>query len=365
MLEVKTYNRVQLQQLIASDWFASTAVLPISVIRAQSHLHNPRARQDDVLLTIVFEGSVMRGYLGTLPDDAFHNEQCVHFAWLSCLWVDETMRGKGIARQLLQTVHDAYQGCLMVTEFTPEAEALYARSGFFPAPDKRAGLRAFIRFNTHQLLPRKYPTLKCFTGLFKFLDVSLNTLWQPRLRMVKHPVAQWQEWHSFHQLASDFFTGFRKKSLTQRIPEQLQWIINFPWLKEAASDEDSKRYYFSSVATQFRQRIFVLQQEKQPVALLMLMLRDGHLRVPYFYGNARLDQEALAFLFQFMVDNKAHTLTLYHPELQRAAQQMTALPWLHRRFVYRGYLMSTTMTAQVGEVANHFFYDGDGDAAFT
>lgn len=365
MLEVKTYNRAQLQQLIESDWYGSTTVLPISVIRAHSHLHNPRARAEDVLLTIVFEGSVMCGYLGTLPDDAIGAGQTVHFAWLSCLWVDKAMRGKGIARQLLQTVHDAYQGCLMVTEFTPEAEALYARSGFFPAPDKRPGIRAFIRLNTHQLAPRKYPALKHFTGLFKLFDKSFNTLWQPRLKMVKHHLAQWQEWHNFHDLPSDFFSGFRKKSLTQRPPELLQWILDYPWLREASPDHDSMRYYFSSVATQFRQRIFVLQQEKQPVALLMLMLRDGHLRVPYFYGGANFSREALAFLYQFMVDNKAHTLTLYHPELQRAAQQMTELPWLHRRFVHRGYLMSTAMTAQVGEVTKYFFFDGDGDAAFT
>ncbi|MEL6841973.1 MAG: GNAT family N-acetyltransferase, partial [Bacteroidota bacterium] len=129
---IQTLNAAALRAYIFSDTFDQTPVLPISRHRALSHLANPRLRPDDVIMIFAHsdEGELV-GYLGVLPDEIYLNGKQDRGGWLSCMWVNPITRGQGIGGKLVQAALNAWQGRILVTEFTPAAKRLYDRTEAF------------------------------------------------------------------------------------------------------------------------------------------------------------------------------------------------------------------------------------------
>ena len=96
-MQIKEIRHHQLQAYIDSDEYKSSEYIAISKHRALSHIRNPRAKADDLVLVLIFEKEEMVAYLGVFADD-LHFSTCIeHVGWLSCMWVNPVMRGKGIA----------------------------------------------------------------------------------------------------------------------------------------------------------------------------------------------------------------------------------------------------------------------------
>lgn len=122
MIRIETYNKIQLKELLNSDKFLSFDFLPITKHRALSHIQNPRAKDEDILLTLALEEEKLAGYLGTFPDEIITEENNIKFAWLSTLYVNENFRWKKIDQKLLDQAYLSYNNKIGITEFTKEAE---------------------------------------------------------------------------------------------------------------------------------------------------------------------------------------------------------------------------------------------------
>src|SRR4051812_49201802 len=112
-MDIKTLTPEQLTAFIQTDEFKTMPVVPISTHRALSHQANPRVEEKDVIMILAYEGEKMVGYLGVLADRIFNGTGSFKCGWLSCMWVDPTLRGKGIAKQLLATAFSNWQNHIL------------------------------------------------------------------------------------------------------------------------------------------------------------------------------------------------------------------------------------------------------------
>src|SRR4030042_1368284 len=139
-MEIRRLNKKDLKQFIDSDEFHSMPVIPITKHRALSHLFNPRASDDDLLLLLALEDNRMVGYLGILADFLYDRDTVYKVGWLSASWVDPSMRRKGIAGKLLHEALDAWNNHILVGDWVPTSFGVYQKSGAFTDLACREGI---------------------------------------------------------------------------------------------------------------------------------------------------------------------------------------------------------------------------------
>lgn len=366
-MDIRTYNKEQLGKLIHSEYFKNMPVVPISTHRAISHINNPRASVDDVLMIIAFENDVMIGYLGVLPDFVYDNESKPHkCGWLSCMWVNPTLRGKGIAKQLLANAFKTWDDKIFVTEFTPEAKGLYDRSGNFTHLQIREGLRCYRRFNLHEVLPKKNEQYKPFSKLLQTADAIANIPID-----ILHSVKS-NKINSLHfELVTEineelgkYIQAQQNSSFEKRGRDELNWILQYPWLTESNATEESSKYHFSSVADRFQNVCFKIIWENSIKGYIHFTIRDNHLKIPYAFFETELTHKILNFTYGIMAAHKLNMLTVFHPPIVSYLKKHST-PFIYKRPVKRHYIITRKLSEYFAQNNIPSILDGDADCAFT
>ena len=343
-------------------------VVPISTHRALSHIANPRVEADDKIMFIAFEDNEMIGYLGVLPDCIYNDKgESFKCGWLSCMWVNPDLRGKGIAKSLLQAVFTAWDKRILVTEFTPAAKGLYDASGQFDDLRMNAGLNCYLRFNLHEVLPKKNEKYQTFEPLLKAVDALANIPNGLRLAVTKHKhnfKAQFEPVHYVDNATGVFIQGKQKNSFERRGAAELNWIMKMPWIKQSAPTTESKRYHFSSVANRFENVCFKLRADGKMVGLVLFSLRNNHLKIPYAYFDDEYTADVVEYTYQFMRNYGANMLTIYHSKLVAYIAQHGS-PFIYKRSITRHYIISKILSQSFTQKAKLEIQDGDADCAFT
>lgn len=366
-MEIKTLTASQLINFIVTDEFKKMPVIPISSHRALSHSVNPRLEPNDVVMILAYKQGNMVGYLGVLADRIFEKDNSFKCGWLSCMWVDPKLRGKGIAKQLLATAFSNWQNHILVTEFTPEAKALYDRSQNFDHLKSNSGLRCFMRFNLHEILPSKNPRLKPFTPLLKIGDGLGNLVNKFRLlfKPINTGVLHWKKTEEIDADVANFIDQAQSNSFERRGVVELNWILKNPWLKVSQQTIESKKYHFSSVADKFKNLCFVARNpQSQPIAFLFLSIRNGHMKIPYAFFNETHSAEIAAKIYEVMLAEQVNMFTVFHPALVRHFSD-SQTPFIYKRSIKRNYIIAKALSEHFHNKANIIIQDGDADCAFT
>lgn len=367
-MEIRTLTPAQLKAFIQTDEFKTMPVVPISTHRALSHIANPRVEADDVIMIMAYEEGRMVGYLGVLADWIHNTTGSYKCGWLSCMWVDPTLRGKGIAKQLLATAFTNWNNHILVTEFTPEAKGLYDRSNNFDDLKTNTGLRCFMRFNLHQVLINKKPQLKPLKPVLKLADGFANAFNNLRLLVAKpntQSAVNWQPVAEVDYAIGNFISQFQTNAFEQRTTADLNWILKNPWLKVSPTTDESKRYHFSSVASEFKNLCFAgYNSRNEIVAFMFFSLRDGHLKIPYAYFNNAHTADLVAKVYEVMLAEKANMLTVFHPLLVKHFSNNTT-PFIYKRPIQRNYIITKALSQHFVSKDNISIQDGDADCAFT
>src|ERR1043165_8370282 len=367
-MEIKTLTPAQLLDFIKTDEFKTMPVIPISTHRALSHAVNPRVEPTDVIMIMAYEGNNMVGYLGVLADRIFSDAGSFKCGWLSCMWVDPDLRGKGIAKQLLATAFANWNNHILVTEFTPEARALYDRSKNFDDLRSNPGLRCFIRFNLHQVLSTKKPGLKSLAPLLKIGDALANLangLRTPFVRPNFKGSFGWKQLTEIDSSVAAFIKQHQQGSFEQREAADFNWILQNPWLKVSEPTDESRRYHFSSVAGEFKNLCFAgYDRQNQLKVFLFFTLRNGHLKIPYALFDSTDSAEVIAKIYEVLYTEKANMLTVFEPTLV-AHFENNATPFLYKRRVFRNYIISKILSGHFSNREKVIIRDGDADCAFT
>ncbi|KMQ60267.1 GNAT family acetyltransferase [Chryseobacterium angstadtii] len=359
MTELKTFNKKQLEDFISSGGFEGFDFLPISEHRAKSQIKNLKASDDQVLLILAFYEGKLAGYVGCLPDNFFINGEIFRYAWLSTLYVSEAFRGKRIAKKLLNKAFDEFDGNIVATEFTKEAEALYNMLGVFDYAYPKQGKRYYFRTDASKMIPEKKPETKALTPLFKIGDMVANSLISLKNITAKKTEFRFEILDQIDPESSVFISKFKSR----RNAEEINVFIKNPWVLENKGKED--QYLFSSYAQIFKYFwVKIYDHNNTLTACSLLLLRDGYLKIPYLFCETGLDHFA-DFLSYFIVKNKVKALTSYQKDLNKELAKSKTFPKIYERDFERRYLFQTRLIQNLPPGFDPEYQDGDGDCMMT
>lgn len=361
MITLKLLNKQQLYNFIHSDEYRQMPVLPISYHRAMSHVHNPRATDEDVLLIIAYEDDLMLGYLGVLPDNIVVEKQTpLHAGWLSCIWVSPLARGKGIAKKMVLAAYDAYQQHILITNFTREAAALYQKLGIFEDLPPMEGVRYYRRMCLSKVLPSRYPKTQKARGVLNIADHAFNFFWQPFIG--KKSESFLVEEADLKQIPYGNF--FQQCSFNRSFPE-FNWILSYPWIKQVTTiSNEALRYHFSSEERQFETTLISVSNETNQIGYLLYSLRNGHLKIPYIFCSPENYQHMARFIESLIHRTNADYITLF--EMPEITKQLRFVR-LYRKPIRRHFKITHILLKKIRNLTDApiFIRDGDGDAVFT
>lgn len=366
MISLRFIPVSQLMAFIESPQYLQSEVVPISPQRAHAQAHNPRAAPDDIALILAYdEVNILRGYLGVLPDIVKNQK----IGWLSCIWVDNRVRGQGIAKGLVIAAEKAYANWLLLTEFTPAAHQLYVKLNLFADFARPEGLRSYLRADLQTILPNKKPFLRYFRPLLAAFDAVANAILSPfsyfkqrenekQLQKIKI---------SYHTYLPPHISQYIKAF--DQNEHRLSWIYNYPWLIAAPlPDDKSEKYHFSSVEKSFACVMVELSEKNEAgqdktIAFFMLSHRKNLLKIPYLYLSPKAESAVLAFISQYMQKEKLSTFLCYQPALLAALKAQNFGFFSHKK-QSRHYMASKELINFIRYNQIHW-QDGAGDAAFT
>lgn len=362
MIELKTLNKKQLLALINSENYAEMPVLPISKHRALSHIHNPRANEDDVLLILAYEGESLLGYLGVLPDDIYKNTgEKYHAGWLSCIWVSPLARGKGIAKKMVLKAYELYKKHLLITNFTKDAGLLYNRLGVFVDLPDLKGIRFYRKMCLAKVMPLRYPKLAHIKFIFTWVDTVFNIFWTlflktSKMNLIKSDTLPSED-YSLNSNITNVPIGFK------RTKSEFEWIEQYPWIKEVTNfSNEAKKYYFSSEEKQFKTSFIKVESNNGTVGYIKYSLRNGHLKVPYILYDLLEPNFYADKISELIIQSNASYVTLFLPQ---EIFKKIDFKYIYKKSIVRHFKISNELAQKLQDKTSMVIFDGDGDAVFT
>lgn len=358
MIRLETFCKSELVHLLNSDRFRLFPFLPITDFRAQSQCRNPKATEDDVLLILAFADHQLAGYLGILPDEIFVEGTPQKMGWFSTIYVDPQFRGQKIAQKMMDLAFNLYDGKVVLTEFTPEAERLFSKTKALQYGKSKLGKRYYFSFGIDEILPQKFSffhKIKPFLTQANSVLDGCYALLKKKENPGLHLIEMQKEVDAESALFLQNFPSIRNA-------DDLNWIMKNPWVVEG--NQPIKAYSFSSFAKSmdfFWVKIF--SADRQLKACAMLSLRDGHLKIPYLFTKQNL-KDFTHFLNGFIQEHKVKFLTCYHDELNRCISE-NRFPKLFSKDFERRYFFHENFVNAISIKENLHFQDGDGDWVFT
>jgi GNAT superfamily N-acetyltransferase len=363
-MEIRTFTTGTILEFVSSEQFSKLEHIPISAHRALSYAHNPRSEASDKILFVAFENGQVAGYLGALPEKLFYRDDWTRMTWLSCFWIDPAYRGKGISKELFDRALHEYGDTAMITNMKPGTLKIYERTGYFHPPVTVTGIRGYLRFCFAEILPPRGGFYKRIKPLLQVYDFSLNLI--NAIRLVFYPgyrldpSLRVEYVDSIGPETEAFINQCNRRYLNRRGKPDLDWIRRYPWVLEQEENDDSRRYYFSSVSKRFLYQQVELRDSADTVkAFLMVSVRNNHLTVPYVFFAEGMVTNVVKILFNIMLDYQLNMITVFHPELSSGIRE-TPSPFLFKKKVLRPYFLPKTL-----DLPDPAFQDGDGDCAFT
>ncbi|WP_294302163.1 GNAT family N-acetyltransferase [uncultured Chryseobacterium sp.] len=359
MIHLKTFNKKQLEAFVSSGDYKKYDFRPITQHRAVSHISNPKANEDQTLLILAFDDDKLAGYLGCFPDQFVTEGKTFRYAWLSTLFISNEFRGKRIAQNLLNKAFEEYDGNIAITEFTKEAEGLYNKMGVFEYIQPKHGKRYYFRTDLAHMIPSKKPKTKPVRPFFRVADSLINSLVSVKNSFAKKPDFRFEILNQIDEESKVFISQFK----SNRNAAEIKGLIDHPWVLEGKLKDEN--YLFSSYSKQFRYFwIKIFNENNELVSGSLLLLRDGHLKIPYVFSKAE-PERFIDFLSYFILKHKVITLTSYQTDINRLIETSKKFPAIHQRDIERRYMFHKNLISHLPENFNPGFQDGDGDCAMT
>jgi hypothetical protein len=367
---IKEITAKALPDFIQSDEYLKSNIIPISQHRALSHTMNPRVDPDDVVLFLVYVDDEIAGYIGILADHFFINGLPEKIGWISCLWIDPTSTGKGIVKKLLKQAFLRWNNKVLITNYSPDVKGTYIRSGLFMEPFTKPGVRGYLRFNFHELLPTKKKVFQQWSWLLKVGDAVLNVGNETRLFVTqvfnKHGDSRIEVLSEIDQETNAFIKKHQQDNLPKRSSDELNWIVKYPWILEGVHKTSvQQRYYFSSISKQFVQvPIKILDEHKQIKIFLYITIRNKHLKVHYVYFSGVDTKEVAAVIYTQALKYRCNMVTVFDPILNEYIFNNPS-PFLFKKKLTQEYFASKAFEGKLAAHPSDEFQYGDGDGVFT
>ncbi|MDF1574878.1 MAG: GNAT family N-acetyltransferase [Bacteroidales bacterium] len=361
-MDLRIYTLEELKPYLYTLYSNPESLVPVSPLRLESYLRNPRADFSDPVLFEMRQRGEVVAYRTLLPDYLYDREgQSQRFAWLSGNWVHPGFRRRGISTRLLETAEEQWQGRLMYTNFAPESRAVYDRSGRFGLISIRDGFRFHLRSATEDLLAPRMG----YEKLFRTTDLLINRFREFGLQRFRFPgtnTCQVKQVNGFIAQLSELVSKQQRDTLFRRDREIFQWALEYPWLTEQGCDPIN--YHFSYRASRFENIIYhLIHSDGKSHGIIWLLIHNNALSVPYLFATEKGLQNCMAeVIVRTMIDKGCTHSTIRNAELREkmlafkkiflSVRKMPQLIFAHHK-----------LTGLIPE--NPVIHDGDGDVMFT
>lgn len=361
MITISTYTATELLAWTQTNEFKLMPVIPISPQRALSIANSPRTKPNDVVLACVFNNNKLVGYLGVLPDEIFVHETSYHIGWLTAMWVNPTQRGKGIAKQLINTLLAAWDSMLVTTNQSPDAAIVFNRHKQFVCR-QNIGQRFYIKSRLQQLVKNK--KFIRFKRLLAVVDYLINLLNRAKQYTNQQQNSGYEILsHNTMELA-DFMTKHPLQSICKRNQTHLQWILAYPWVYQAVvNDKLANQYEFTITTPDYSNRFLVCKNaQKEIQAIALVMIKNGELKISYIWCKPKTQQQLSEALFSYAQQMGVFEVTLFS-QLTLNTFKPSTTDTIYHKSISRHYYISSTVNNIINNIT-HPFLDGDGDCCF-
>ncbi len=351
----------ELETFCGSELYRQFATVPITPSRAASYINNPDGKADDVALLLAFIDSRLIAFRSLFAGVLNADMEELRFGWCSGSWVEPEFRRQGLSQLLLKEALNDWNGRLMLTNYSPETESLYLKTGWFKPVHQFEGTRGYLFPKTAKLFPNLKEKLIAkilFPGIDVFIDVvsrikisfySYKKHGQFRFNVLEHPDEE----------SLRFIDNYPQDYFFKRKAKEISWILNFPWISEE-NCLHKQNYPFSACSNSFYYRIVKVMNKGALKGVCLFSVREGHLKTLYFWLPSHLEAELAGFLKNYTIKHRLEMLTVYH---RGVAKQLAKdkYPFLHLRKVSQKVYSSF----DAGSYEKPKIQDGDGDRAFT
>jgi hypothetical protein len=368
MIEIKALNRKLLLEYIDSYEYKNGSNIPISIHRAISQTKNPAIDDEDILLLLAINDTILVGYLGILPVIiSFRTGKKVKIGWLSSLWVSPNFRGTDISNKLIKQAFQLYNKNILLSDFVPKTKKTYDKTKLFEnKPLSKDGIRLYIQSDLQTILPPKKAYYAKIIWVLQFLDLCINSLIYFRFifSKINNSQSHFEYITSIDDETEHFIANNQVDNLFKRSKENLDWIFHNPWVISAPQkDNFNSKYYFSSTAQNFEYHsVKIRNSDGNIIAFMILAKRNGNLKIPFLYHNNCINA-VIESINQHILTWKIKTFSTFHPELTQGLFQCKT-PAFYKRKIKREYLTTLNGENSIVNITLEF-QDGDGDCCFT
>lgn len=350
-----------MERFVQSETWQQFTIIPISVLRVKSYINNPNAKPGDVVLYLGFIENQLVAFRTLFADRIYSDNQLIRFGWCSGNWVHPDFRRKGFSEQLLQDAFTDWNGKLMFTNYAPNSEKLYLKTGKFQPVYHFQGFRGYLFPKTRKLIPiaNKNGVTKI---VFSFVDAGISLFSLLRILFFsskENPDFWFETIHFPDDECYQILQNNDPYSVFRRGEAELKWIFQFPWISEL-KNFDSEKYPFSSHSTSFIYQTVKVFVKNNLAGFFVFSVREGHLKTLYFCLPNGIEKEVAHYLKQYGVEHKIEVITIYKYDVARQ--------FLSRKFPFlqaKKYGQKIYSSFEIKNETNYQFQDGDGDVFFT
>lgn len=366
-MKIQPYTVDDLREKLHQGDFWSSDILPITKHRALSHIHNPRAESDDVVLFVCYNNDHIIGYFGVLPDKIYLHDVEYKIAWGSTIWVDPQHRGKRIGQLLVSKAFDHYDICS--SGFTRSGKMVADTSGRFSTLRTSEGAAFIVRSCCSYFLPKQFPKFRRFRPFFNLVDrtannfVDLHSLLRKR-NNTGYKAGNIEFITEIDEQTDRFIRQHSKNALSKRAAEELNWIIKYPWILPAPrNDTADSRYFFSTTSQRFLYlNVKVFDTNDTMIGFVMFKVKNNIMTIPFAYFDDTAINDIVHLIGFMVLEMKIDIFITYQKEI---IQKITTnhLPYLYKKDLTLLYYKGNNLKDV--DFSGCIPQDGEGDSAFT
>jgi hypothetical protein len=250
----------------------------------------------------------------------------------------------------------------MVTNYAPEAGAVFDKTGLFKLYCTRTGMRYYQRSTLSVLLGNRRTLYRRSRPLLDLTDAVLNTFQDLRIRMHREAggkgILEEKPFLDFDSM--DFIREFKGTGFSLRGMEEFHWITSYPWIRTGPLRDE--RYFFSSVAPAFRNICLTLREEDGSIqGFLWIVVNGDRMSLPYAVLRPGTGIDISPVLRSYMQTSRVAYLTSYQEGINEIFRPG---PLLNSRKMIRKYFATGDLMKQLPDPPSIVFQDGDGDTVF-
>jgi GNAT superfamily N-acetyltransferase len=352
--------KIQLKDLktfCASELFRQFDVKPISPLRLESYIHNPRANGEDIVLYMWLADKKLIAFWLILPDYIETHTEKIRFGWCTGAWVNPNYRRQGLSTSLLHASYQDWQGRLMFTNYSKISEDMFDHTHQFPALAKRNGLRFYLYPDFNQLYKNRsgYGKIKWLLPVVS-LGVStvsrLKSLFYRKNKSITSVELDGLDAECRTWLENYPDTFFNRKS------EELDWMMRYPWVTQ--SPQTLCAFPFSYIKSNVRLRILKVFENQRFAGFFIYTIIDAKMKIIYHFLEENDWHLMVSIVSEIARKYKIEYLTVLDTHLSRFfKQEKTCFA------VTKSYNMHIYSSLGLANQPCKPIFDGDGDNGFT